>query len=135
MHTYHHPIVSPCWVSWHYHKCLLAFSLYTNLVVIISDVEATFVLPLKETAVTEDEDAEFTCELSKPDAMVKWLKNGVELSASDHVNFETVGTKRTLKIHKSVLDDAATYQCQIVSSGASSQAQLTVTGMQLLSSR
>ena len=85
-------------------------------------------LPLKETNVTEDEDAEFTCELSKPDALVKWFKNGVELTANEHVTFETVGTKRTLKIHKSVLDDAATYQCQIVSSGASSQAELSVTG-------
>jgi len=91
-------------------------------------VEATFVLPLKEMNVTEDEDAEFTCELSKPDALVKWFKNGVELTANEHVTFETVGTKRTLKIHKSVLDDAATYQCQIVSSGASSQAELSVTG-------
>jgi len=86
------------------------------------------VLPLKESSVTEDEDAEFTCELSKPDAIVKWFANGVELTPSEHVSFESVGTKRTLKIHKSVLDDAATYQCQIVSSGESSQAQLTVTG-------
>ena len=85
-------------------------------------------LPLKETNVTEDEDAEFTCELSKPDALVKWFKNGVELTANEHVSFETAGTKRTLKIHKSVLDDAATYQCQIVSNGASSQAELSVTG-------
>lgn len=85
-------------------------------------------LPLKEMTVTEDEDAEFMCELSKPDSLVKWFKNGVELSANERVSFETVGTKRMLKIHKSVLDDAASYQCQIVSSGASSQAQLTVTG-------
>ena len=85
-------------------------------------------LPLKESSVTEDEDAEFTCELSKPDALVKWFKDGVELTPSEHVSFETVETKRTLKIHKSVLDDAATYQCQIISSSASSQAQLTVTG-------
>jgi len=95
-------------------------------------VEATFVLPLKETTVMEDEETELTCELSKPDALVKWLKNGVELSATDHVSFESVDTKRTLKIHKSVLDDAATYQCQIVSSGASSQADLTVTGSTLI---
>jgi len=87
------------------------------------------VLPLKETSVTEDEEAELTCELSKPDTLVKWLKNGVELTASEHVGFETDGTKRTLKIHKSVLDDEAMYQCQIVSSGASSQAQLTVAGL------
>ena len=86
-------------------------------------------VPLKESKVMEDEDAEFTCELSKPDALVKWFKNGVELSANEHVSFETDGTRRTLKIHRSVLDDAATYQCQIVSSGASSQADLTVAGL------
>jgi len=94
----------------------------------VSDVEATFVLPLKETSVTETEDVEFTCELSKPDAMVKWLKNGAELTAGEHVSFEAVGTKRTLKINKSVTKDAADYQCQIVSSGATSQARLNVTG-------
>jgi len=92
-------------------------------------VEATFSLPLKETAVTEDEDAEFTCELSKPDALVKWFKDGAELTADEHVSFETAGTRRTMRIHKSRLDDAATYQCQIVSSGASCQAQLTVAGL------
>ena len=86
-------------------------------------------LPLKEATVTEDDSAEFTCELSKPDALVKWFKDGVEISAGEHVSFEVVGTKRTIKIHKSVLQDAAVYQCQIVSSGASSQAQLTVTGL------
>ena len=85
-------------------------------------------LPLKEATVTEDEEAEFTCELSKSDALVKWFKDGVEMTADEHVSFETVDTRRTMKIHKSVVDDAATYQCQIVSSGAASQAQLTVTG-------
>ena len=85
-------------------------------------------LPLKESSVTEDEDVEFTCELSKPDALVKWFKDGVELTPSEHVSFDSVDTKRTLKIHKSVLEDAAMYQCQIVSSGASSQAQLSVAG-------
>lgn len=100
-----------------------------KMMIFVSDVEATFVLPLKEANVTEDENAEFTCELSKPDALVKWFKDGVELSANEHVAFETVGTKRMLKINKSVLDDTATYQCQIVSSGVSSQAQLTVNGL------
>ena len=85
-------------------------------------------VPLQETNVTEDEDAELTCELSKPDALVKWLKNGVELSANEHVSFDSVGTKRTMKINKSVRDDASNYQCQIFSSGATTQAELTVTG-------
>lgn len=95
---------------------------------LLTDVEATFVQPLAESTVTEDEEAEFACELSKADALVKWLKNGVELAPSEHVAIEAAGTKRTLKIRKSILDDAASYQCQIVSSGASSQAQLNVTG-------
>jgi len=94
-----------------------------------SDTEATFVLPLKEATVTEDEFVELTCELSKSDALVKWFKDGVELAASDHVSFETAGTKRSMKIGKSVMEDSAMYQCQITTSGASSQAQLTVTGL------
>lgn len=85
-------------------------------------------LPLKEATVTEDEAAELTCELSKPDVQVKWFKDGVEVTATEHVALVTDGTKRSMKIDRSVMDDAATYQCQIVTSAASSHAQLNVTG-------
>jgi len=91
------------------------------------------VLPLKEATVTEDDDVEFSCELSKAEAVVKWLKDGVEIAASEHVSFETAGTKRTLKIRKTTVDDAASYQCQIVASGQSCQAPLTVNGLYVYS--
>ena len=86
-------------------------------------------LPLKEATVTEDDDAEFTCELSKPEALVRWLKDGVEMAASEHVSVESEGTRRTLKMRKTTVQDAAKYQCQIVTSGATSDAQLHVTGI------
>lgn len=99
-----------------------------SLLSLSAETEATFVLPLNAVEATEDDDAELTCDVSKPNAVVKWFKNGVEITGDLHVGIEAVGTKRLLKIHRSLLEDTATYQCQLVSSGASSQAELTIKG-------
>ena len=87
-------------------------------------------VPLAASTVTEDDAVELTCELSKSDALVKWFKDGVELTAADdRVSFQTAAATRTLRIDKTAMEDTGLYQCQIVSSGASSQAQLNVTGL------
>lgn len=46
---------------------------------IISEAPTDFTAPLKDQTITEFEDAEFTCELSKEKAVVKWYKNGREI--------------------------------------------------------
>lgn len=46
---------------------------------IISEAPADFSAHLKDQTVTEFEDAEFTCKLTKEAADVKWYRNGREL--------------------------------------------------------
>ena len=46
---------------------------------IISEAPTDFTAQLKDQTITEFEDAEFTCKLSKEKAAVKWYKNGREI--------------------------------------------------------
>lgn len=46
---------------------------------IISEAPADFTAQLRDQTITEFEDAEFTCKLSKEKAHVKWYRNGREI--------------------------------------------------------
>uniref|UniRef100_A0A3B5A7L2 Immunoglobulin I-set domain protein n=1 Tax=Stegastes partitus TaxID=144197 RepID=A0A3B5A7L2_9TELE len=46
---------------------------------IISEAPTDFTAQLKDQTITEFEDAEFTCKLSKEKAVVKWYRNGREI--------------------------------------------------------
>ncbi|KAF3843838.1 hypothetical protein F7725_002687 [Dissostichus mawsoni] len=46
---------------------------------IISEAPTDFTAQLRDTTVTEFEDAEFTCKMSKDKAAVKWYRNGREI--------------------------------------------------------
>lgn len=46
---------------------------------IISEAPTDFTAQLKDQTITEFEDAEFSCKLSKEKAAVKWFRNGREI--------------------------------------------------------
>lgn len=46
---------------------------------IISEAPADFTAQLSDQTITEFEDAEFTCELSKEKAEIKWYRDGREI--------------------------------------------------------
>lgn len=46
---------------------------------IISEAPTDFSIQLKDQTITEFEDAEFTCKLTKEKAEVKWYRNGREI--------------------------------------------------------
>lgn len=46
---------------------------------VISEAPTDFTAQLRDQTVTEFEDAEFTCKVSKERASVKWYKNGREI--------------------------------------------------------
>ncbi|XP_076872111.1 obscurin-like protein 1a isoform X2 [Brachyhypopomus gauderio] len=61
---------------------------------------------------TELDPVVLYCELSRPDADARWLKDGVEVLPSDNVTIQAEGTMRRLIVRSADLADAGTYTCQ-----------------------
>lgn len=58
---------------------------------IISEAPTDFSTQLKDQTITEFEDAEFTCKLSKEKAAVKWYRNGREIREGPRYYFSAAG--------------------------------------------
>ena len=88
----------------------------------------TFTVPLQDVTVEKHETVTLTCELSKPDQKVKWLKNGKALTMKEkgRMKITTEGTKHTLVIPKSEVDDTAEFTCTL--NGTKTDAKVTVEG-------
>lgn len=61
---------------------------------IISEAPTDFSMQLKDQTISEFQDAEFTCKLTKEKADVKWYRNGRELREGPR--FVSDGTRRFL---------------------------------------
>ena len=58
-----------------------------------------------------EEKATLEIELSKGDAITKWLKNGKEIDQSDRVQLKIDGKKQRLEIYNVELNDAGEFSC------------------------
>ncbi len=94
----------------------------------ISAVPITFTKPLEDVTVEKGETVTLTCELSKPDQKVNWLKNGKALTFKDKNRYKITveGTKHTLTFTKSQLDDTAEFTCSM--NGTKTSGKVTVKG-------
>ncbi|XP_036242577.1 obscurin-like protein 1 [Molothrus ater] len=61
------------------------------------------------------EDLVLACELSRPDAVVRWLRNGQEVHPGERVQVEARGVLRQLTITGAQLGDAGCYICDAAS--------------------
>uniref|UniRef100_UPI00398F0F38 obscurin-like protein 1a isoform X2 n=1 Tax=Pristiophorus japonicus TaxID=55135 RepID=UPI00398F0F38 len=52
-----------------------------------------------------------TCELSRPNAQVKWYKNGLEVEGSANVTMESLGVHRSLIVQSAGTEDSGEYVC------------------------
>ncbi|TDH06482.1 hypothetical protein EPR50_G00113840 [Perca flavescens] len=81
---------------------------------IISEAPTDFTAALKDTTVTEFEDAEFVCKLSKEKAMaVKWYRNGREIREGARYHMEKEGKTCRLVIKVCRPDDECEYACGV----------------------
>ncbi|XP_032045924.1 obscurin-like protein 1 [Aythya fuligula] len=64
-----------------------------------------------DQGVPESGVATFECELSRPTAEVKWLKDGRELRPGPHCRIYSVGRRRLLQLSCCELPDAGVYTC------------------------
>ncbi|XP_010793050.1 titin-like, partial [Notothenia coriiceps] len=78
---------------------------------IISEAPTDFTAQLRDTTVTEFEDAEFTCKMSKEKAAVKWYRNGREIREGPRYHMEREGKTCRLVIKVCRPDDECEYAC------------------------
>ncbi|XP_012689427.2 obscurin-like protein 1 isoform X9 [Clupea harengus] len=62
--------------------------------------------------IVEQECLTLSCEVSRPDAITQWYKDGVEVQPDDNTSIETESTVRKLLIQASQLSDSGTYTCR-----------------------
>ena len=102
--------------SLHYH---LFSKIYT-------EVSAEFTAVMKPQKVSEGDSASFTCELSKPVKSVVWKRNGKKIENDENLEITSSGTKYTLSLLKTSVDDSGEYTMSIGEKQAS--AKLVVSG-------
>ncbi|CAN9505062.1 unnamed protein product [Ophioblennius macclurei] len=64
-------------------------------------------------SVEKGKKVQMSVEITDPDAVLKWFKNGQEIKPSAKYVFENFGNKRTLTINKCNLSDDTGYECVI----------------------
>ncbi|MFT7799604.1 titin-like [Arapaima gigas] len=82
---------------------------------IISEAPTDFITDLKDQTVTEFEDAEFSCQISKEKTEVRWYKDGRELKEGLRYHMEKDGKTCILYIKDCRPDDECEYACGIPS--------------------
>lgn len=79
---------------------------------------------MKDVQIVKGDKATFEIELTKGDALVRWLKDGQDLQFSEHVTLYIDGKRQKLKIYNATTDDAGVYSCKV--GNQTSKATLTV---------
>ena len=79
----------------------------------VQEAAPTFTTDLKNTKVKASEPATFTCELSKPNKKVTWLKNGKELKPDKSQEIKVEGKKHLLIVKNTSSADSGEYTCKI----------------------
>jgi len=82
-----------------------------DLIVIELPPEITTML--QDVKVMKGQTAQFTIELTKGDALVRWYKNDEEISFNHRIRLDIDGKRQSLIIQKSKLEDAAVYSCSV----------------------
>ncbi|TRY95211.1 hypothetical protein DNTS_010022, partial [Danionella cerebrum] len=110
-----------------------------ELVFTIKDLSCRTMLFVKEKPVrvfrdmlnvkaTPGEDPELSCEITKPDATIKWLKNGRVIRVSPKYEIIQKDYLVKLIIHNAVIMDSGEYCCE--ADGIATRARLDVRDMQ-----
>ena len=97
------------------------------ILICIPEADATFFTKLRDQKVKEWTNAEFSCRLDKPDAVVKWYRKGVLLVESEKYMMKTEKVIQKLIIKDCVPEDEQEYTIELPS-GEKCDAKLEVVG-------
>ena len=92
-----------------------------------TEIPADFTVRLQDQRVMEHDIIEFSCELTKANVNVKWMKNGSQLTEGDRVKFINDGNVYRCVITDARKDDVERYIC-VLPDGKKSKAMLQVDG-------
>ncbi|XP_041328826.1 obscurin-like protein 1 isoform X2 [Pyrgilauda ruficollis] len=77
----------------------------------VREPPVTMVRVPRDLGVPETGVATFECELSRPNAEVKWFKDGQELRPGPNCRIYSAGRRRILQLSRCELSDAGSYTC------------------------
>ncbi|NWV17414.1 OBSL1 protein, partial [Origma solitaria] len=77
----------------------------------VREPPVTMVRVPRDLGVPETGVASFECELSRPNAEVKWFKDGQELRPGPNCRIYSAGRRRILQLSRCELADAGSYTC------------------------
>ncbi|XP_041896949.1 obscurin-like protein 1 isoform X1 [Corvus kubaryi] len=77
----------------------------------VREPPVTMVKVPRDLGVPETGVASFECELSRPNAEVKWFKDGQELRPGPNCRIYSAGRRRILQLSRCELTDAGSYTC------------------------
>lgn len=105
-------------------KCFTSIAHF--LFILFSERPVTVFRDMLNVKATPGEDPELSCEITKPDATVKWLKNGrlIRVSPKYEINQNNYLVK--LIIHNAAIMDSGEYCCE--ADGIATRARLDVRG-------
>ena len=83
----HTLIIKDCSLNDEGEYTVMAGSDKSTAELIISEAPTDFLMQLQDQTITEFEDAEFECEISKEKAEVKWYKDGREIREGSRYAF------------------------------------------------
>ncbi len=81
---------------------------------------------LLNVKVVPGEDAELSCEITKPDVTIRWLKNGHSIRQSPKYEMSVEKNLARLVIRNATIRDSGDYCCE--AEGVASRAKLEVRG-------
>lgn len=77
----------------------------------VVELPAEITKELKDCNIKYGEDAHFTIEVSKGDAMLQWFKNKNPITFDERIHLEINGKQQTLIIKNAKLEDVGEYSC------------------------
>ncbi|CAI9716211.1 titin-like [Octopus vulgaris] len=85
----------------------------TTAKLIVEEIKSEFTKELKEIHVTECDDGEFSCEVSKEYIQVVWFKDGKQIQEDQRIKIVTERKIRKLVIRDVRIEDQGEYKCMI----------------------
>ena len=92
----------------------------------MEEAALTFTLPLKDTKVSESQDATFECTVSRPNEPALWSKDGEEVTADEHIQIASQDYTHSLMLKDTQKDDEGEYTVKC--GDVESRAKLMVEG-------